>query len=784
LQLPGYNAPKVDVFALVKTALEKRSNWVMIIDNADDSTLFWGASMATYSSTSSHNNSDDSEGLAKFIPRGPNGFILYTTRTKEDALRLTGEGRVIKVSEMDEDDLKALLKNKLKNETFSDDELTRLITTLDRLPLAIVQAASFTRHKSWSITQYLANFEAEGSLWSSGPLLHDFRDKTRDYTVSNPVFRTWIITMKQLEEKEPKAADLLRLMSYYNRQNIPHDLLVGPDSDSIACREEKANKNYYLAMSISTLMSYSFLTVSEGPRGQRYTLHRLVQKFIRYRLEDLGLGDKWASEALDFLVSLFPLEDYESWEISAELLPHVQTMVEYKTTSNLPAGKFGILLTAASAYSRMKGQLQRADTYITLALSALRTTLGNDDPITIDALCEQGRCLQDLKKYEGAEKVFRSAIHSYIKVFGSHHVKVYKARIFLSSILRVGKNYPEAEFEARIALGGLEMFGDEEAERALLLGKVSLSKVLGDIRRYDDAIHIQRNLAKSLTNKYGPEHPRTLNNLHDLAVTLTMNGQPTKLDEARRVSEQVKALCEEIYGPDHHRTANIVYNYGVVLMKQGCFVKADPYFKRALHFFTAQSHSPEALNCIRYLGVSLEGRGRYAEALTYYENGYRILLTRFGITHEGTQLAQRDIARIQQLIDYDPNSSRGQQGPAVAQLSEQNGSNYVRGADMAVNGRCYNSIRSQDRTAVAQLAEYADNYYVSGADMAVDGHCYSSIRSQHRTAVAKAQIDPYPFNSSAYLPSQSQKRIRKDTLESSSNASVPNHKIRSKTKRI
>jgi hypothetical protein len=240
LQLPGINAPKVDVFTLVKAALEKRSNWLMIIDNADDSTAFWGASEA-HSGAPHHNDSNTSEALSKYIPRGASGSILYTTRTKDDALRLTGEGQVIKVGEMDEEDLKSLLKAKLKDQTVSADDLARLIATPDRLPLAIVQAASFIRHKSWSIAKYLANFEAEGSVASSGPLLHDFQDKTRDHAVWNPVFRTWMITMKQLEEQEPKAADTLRLMSYYNRQDIPHDLLLGPVSNSIGYREERGH---------------------------------------------------------------------------------------------------------------------------------------------------------------------------------------------------------------------------------------------------------------------------------------------------------------------------------------------------------------------------------------------------------------------------------------------------------------------------------------------------------------------------------------------------------------
>lgn len=40
LQLPCFHGSTVDVLALVKTELEKRSNWAMIIDNAGDSTTY------------------------------------------------------------------------------------------------------------------------------------------------------------------------------------------------------------------------------------------------------------------------------------------------------------------------------------------------------------------------------------------------------------------------------------------------------------------------------------------------------------------------------------------------------------------------------------------------------------------------------------------------------------------------------------------------------------------------------------------------------------------------
>jgi tetratricopeptide (TPR) repeat protein len=163
-------------------------------------------------------------------------------------------------------------------------------------------------------------------------------------------------------------------------------------------------------MAISTLVSYSFVQVLDSENGDTYTLHRLVPTFTRYWLASHNRADKWATKALQSMVKVFPLVEYENWERSAELLSHVQSLVEIKAFSSLPPYEAGVLLTAAATFLRMQAQFPKSNEYVNLALATLKSKFGDDDPATIEALCCLGRYQQDRKKYKEAEETLRSAL--------------------------------------------------------------------------------------------------------------------------------------------------------------------------------------------------------------------------------------------------------------------------------------------------------------------------------------------------------------------------------------
>ena len=300
LRLPGYNSADTDILQLVKISLEKPEfgNWIMVIDNADDLSMFRG-SPGPGETDIDPGRTCYSNGLFNHIPKAPFGLILYTTRNKVDALKLTSEGWIIQVTEMDMEDLKTLVKTKLYDETPDEEQCADLINNLGRLPLAIVQATSYIRQKSWSVFQYLKYFRSRDTDLSFQLLLHHFRDQTRDVTVENSIFKIWAITTEQLETQHPAAAETLFMMAFYNRQEIPRCLLIQENSSSIPSIYSEYISNtppnsrdflsddtadFVLDHAIGTLVAYSLFSVIYDTETESYSIHRLVQMFTLYWL--------------------------------------------------------------------------------------------------------------------------------------------------------------------------------------------------------------------------------------------------------------------------------------------------------------------------------------------------------------------------------------------------------------------------------------------------------------------------------------------------------------------
>jgi hypothetical protein len=99
LKILGLEDDKADVKRLVKTRLsqEGTGSWLMIMDNADDFSLFYG-----------DNNRNEPGALSEYLPFSTLGVILFTTRDRKAATRYASS-TVIDVDEMDDNESEELL---------------------------------------------------------------------------------------------------------------------------------------------------------------------------------------------------------------------------------------------------------------------------------------------------------------------------------------------------------------------------------------------------------------------------------------------------------------------------------------------------------------------------------------------------------------------------------------------------------------------------------------------------------------------------------------------------
>lgn len=239
-----------------------------------------------------------------------NGSILYTSRNRDVTLNLVNDP--ITIPSLSVQEARKLLSERTKRAS-TDAEKDLLLTELDHLPLAITQAASYMTKRNKTVSQYLTLFR-EGEASRVKLLEHQFVDTGREAKSLESVATTWLMSFQQIKSENPRAANILFLMSFMDRQSIPAALLT-TDEESTMDFEE----------AVGTLEAYSFISVDDS--GSDYSLHRLVHTVTRAWLNGYGDASSSQAQALSSLSSKFPDGEFETWETCARYLPHAESVI-------------------------------------------------------------------------------------------------------------------------------------------------------------------------------------------------------------------------------------------------------------------------------------------------------------------------------------------------------------------------------------------------------------------------------------------------------------------------
>ena len=150
LGIPGWNDKKVDVKRLLQQYLsqEDAGQWLLIFDNADDGGLWTAEPGPTARPVS----------LMQYLPSSKQGYIVFTTRDTETAIKL-GAQNIVEVPEMDRDIAQTLLQKCLtiRNLKEEQQETNLLLRKLNYLPLAITLAGAYINvNKKTTLAEYLS----------------------------------------------------------------------------------------------------------------------------------------------------------------------------------------------------------------------------------------------------------------------------------------------------------------------------------------------------------------------------------------------------------------------------------------------------------------------------------------------------------------------------------------------------------------------------------------------------------------------------------------------------
>ena len=304
---------------------------------------------------------------------------------------------------MTDPDAIKLLQKKLDG-VRDEHDLKELASILEYMPLAIVQAAAYIQEKGarYSVRQYIKAFQRNEKQKTS-LLNHEAGQLRREPDAKNSIIVTWQISFDEIREKWPASADLLSLMSYFDRQGIPTEVLRAKpqeainnprrqDGDSTRDSDEDIEDSGASDVSgddmfeeaVDRLRSYSFVSV--GERGHTFELHGLVQLATRKWLEIHKQDERWKAQFHMKLNIVFPPADHENWDICETLFPHAKSAERHQPTENTSVQDRAQILRKAGGYALARGEYAEAERMCEKSARALRKALGGDDVETLYSL--------------------------------------------------------------------------------------------------------------------------------------------------------------------------------------------------------------------------------------------------------------------------------------------------------------------------------------------------------------------------------------------------------------
>ena len=639
----------------VKLWLESTSSkgWILLLDNADNVVDF------------ESNNSE----ISKFLPQGAKGNIIFTTRSLAVAER--EDCNVVEVGKVSDTEARELFSRQLKIasnlQTEDEQAVTNLIDFLSHLPLAITGAAAFMLETSTSPSDYWSLIQ-ESDKQAKRLLSSEFRVLAREAGMTESILSTFFITFDRISAQMPMAANILRLIAFLDRQNIPKDLIVRSGLDV------RDSLDYRRA--IGTLLGFSLVSEEQG--GEVYELHRLVQLSVHAYLSPKETSE-WKGRAVEIVSALYPEYGHGVQHICAVYLPHALAVIEgstgptvdelhYRVASHLrstgyyddaeihirqciatginndqiPEGTLG--LTRIHAYlkqtlSLLAGLLSSVLGYIWLLLSRRHSQYYRQ-------YWERRRLLalilESQGRYAEAESLSRRVLRGTEKTLGPRHADTQASVNNLAAVLNQLGNYIEAEKMFRRALKDKSGAAEEEDLMGL---RGNLGSVLCQLGRYGEAEEVLRQVMESKEKALGPEDYDTLATAHNLAWALTNLG---RFEEAETLYRRVQDGRQRSLRLEHPDTLACTNNLAIVLDKQGKYHEAEGEYRRALEGLekVLGPEHPTVLTVVGNLASVLTELGQYQEAMDMLWRALESSDKSLGPEHPDTIGALRNLGRV------------------------------------------------------------------------------------------------------------------------------------------
>ncbi|MCJ1279782.1 hypothetical protein MMC21_007606 [Puttea exsequens] len=517
------NPMEEDVKDSVRRYLNSSSagKWLLIVDNADDEEILFGAP-------------NGSRGVTDHLPESEIGLTLFTTRHRQIAVSLA-VNEVVEIEKMNDEEAEIFLKKSLiRKQSLQDRAVTaELLTELTHLPLAIAQAAAYLDTMQISIQEYLSllrNTEQD----TISLLSREFRDETRyerSEHIKNAVATTWLVSFNHIRRSDPIAADLLSFISCIEYKAIPRSILPSV---------EPAER---MVHAIGTLRSYAFL-VPWGD-GESYDMHRLVHLATKVWLGEHSATENLNEQVATHLAEIFPSDDYENRAVWREYFPHVFRFLGNSKMLDIEA-RYGLCM-AIGRCLQQDGRVREAIVWLSECFLWRQNRFPENHQSRLASQHALAGAYQANGQVKEAVELLEHVVAIEKEVLAEDHPDRLASQHALAGAYEANGQVKEAvELLEHVVAIEKEVLAEDHPSR--LASQHALAGAYEANGQVKGAVELLEHVVAIRKEVLAEDHPSRLASQHALAGVYQADGQ---VEEAVKLLEQVVAIAKEVLAEDH-----------------------------------------------------------------------------------------------------------------------------------------------------------------------------------------------------------------------------------------
>lgn len=577
--------------------------------------------------------------MINYIPDTSNGSVLITSRDVKAAGSLA-DSDPIQVPPLAEDDAVELLGKKVPKRITGDADVGGLVKKLEYFPLAIIHAAAYISQAPCTVPEYLTLLDDESQF--SHVLAQEVNGK-RNKKVRWSVLSSWTLSFELLQKREPLAVELLQMICFLDRHNIPK-MLIQQGTESVK----------FLTHMVGPLLRFSFLSrsASQGTEDV-YEMPSLVHLFGSVWTKELG-ATKYASDALKAVSIHYPPADKSDSNLCKQLSSHARTVLKATGTSTVSTASTtdltGVAATAtaadmvfdtdtikaraallhnASSYEMEMGNVRLAEEWSDEAWQIRKEQLGEDETQTLESMYNSALACYEAGNSTEAVRRGEEVVRRFLaKAEGTPDWMVLIAQNALVKFyLDVGK-WAQAEVLAKDVVEASEQLETEEQED-IWDRKMTRVEVWKSIGKHE--------LAQSLVESI----------IQEKRAQIRKDRDEDDLPPVSEEEEEQTSLCENTYD-----LADSLLTLALICRDRGMFRDARKHMEKVVKA-KIQTHGEAHPNTLRsQIGLALiyQEQGELVEAMDLGQKVTALLTATLGPEHPETLTSGSDLVWVYEKL--------------------------------------------------------------------------------------------------------------------------------------